>query len=155
MILYHGTDTYIDRIDLNACKPFKDFGKGFYLSSDYDQAMELAKARAEASGRNPIVHSYEFDEAILYSSELSIKLFDSYSEEWARFVLENREGICHKHYDIVYGPIANDKVGAQIRLYREKFITLKEFMSRLKYMKGLTFQYYFGTERAIEKLLRK
>ena len=29
MILYHGTNISIDIIDLDKCRPFKDFGKGF------------------------------------------------------------------------------------------------------------------------------
>ena len=29
MILYHGSNTIIEKIDLSLCKPYKDFGKGF------------------------------------------------------------------------------------------------------------------------------
>lgn len=32
MILYHGSNVVIDEIDLLQCKPYKDFGKGFYLT---------------------------------------------------------------------------------------------------------------------------
>ena len=32
MILYHGTNTEIAQIDLMQCRPFKDFGRAFYLS---------------------------------------------------------------------------------------------------------------------------
>ena len=55
-------------------------------------------------------------------------------------------------YDIVYGPIANDKVGIQIRKYKDGSINFEEFLHRLQYMKGITFQYFFGTEKAINKL---
>ena len=59
----------------------------------------------------------------------------------------------HMHsFDVVYGPIANDRVGLQIRNYRLGNIDKKEFLRRLKYMKGITFQYAFCTKRAIEKL---
>jgi hypothetical protein len=57
-------------------------------------------------------------------------------------------------YDIVYGPIANDRVGVQIGKYEAGDITLDQFLENLKYMKGITFQYYFGTERAIAKLTK-
>ena len=57
-------------------------------------------------------------------------------------------------YDVVIGPIANDKVGVQVRKYFDKEITLETFLENLKYMKGITFQYFFGTEKAI-KYLRK
>ena len=31
MILYHGSNVDIQNISLSACRPYKDFGKGFYL----------------------------------------------------------------------------------------------------------------------------
>ena len=78
--------------------------------------------------------------------------------ELAEFVFANRNNnrgdIPVHDYDIVYGPIANDRVGVQIRNYMEHNIDLPTFLERLKYMKGITFQYFFGSERAI-KLLRK
>ena len=52
----------------------------------------------------------------------------------------------------IYGPIANDKVGAQIRNFKSGSISLDELMRRIKYLKGITFQYYFGTETAIKTL---
>ena len=45
MKLYHGSDITIEKIDFEKSKPFKDFGKGFYLSAEYEQAMEMAKQR--------------------------------------------------------------------------------------------------------------
>lgn len=30
--LYHGSNVRIESIDLGKCKPYKDFGKGFYLT---------------------------------------------------------------------------------------------------------------------------
>ena len=59
-----------------------------------------------------------------------------------------------EQYDIVYGPIANDKVGLQIRKLKDGSIDKTEFLNRLKYMKGITFQYYFGTEEAIKHLIK-
>ena len=50
------------------------------------------------------------------------------------------------------GPIANDKVGAQIRRFVEGDITFDTFLERLKFMKGITFQYFFGTQKAIQTL---
>lgn len=41
MILYHGTNTDFSQVDLKKSKPNKDFGQGFYLSADYDQAMAI------------------------------------------------------------------------------------------------------------------
>ena len=55
-------------------------------------------------------------------------------------------------YDIVYGPIADDRVGLQIRNYRLGNIDRQEFLRRLQYMKGVTFQYAFCTQRAVNNL---
>ena len=71
------------------------------------------------------------------------------------FVLKNRdfniEQPCH-NYDIVYGPIADDGVTFQLRRYKTGMISLEQLVNELKYSKGITFQYYFGTELAISKL---
>ena len=152
MILYHGSNMNIDKIDLEMSKPNKDFGKGFYLSESEEQAMKMANFKSVLLGGEPIVTKFEFDVEMMKNSELSVKVFEEYSEEWADFVFANREGREVEQYDIVYGPIANDKVGLQIRKLKDGSIDKAEFLNRLKYMKGITFQYYFGTEKAIKYL---
>jgi len=155
MKLYHGSNIEITEIDLTKSKPNKDFGRGFYLSADYKQALEMAEAKTRLSKGFPVVSTFEFNERILDSGFLKVKTFYKYSEEWARFILANRKnnGDNNIHdYDIVIGPIANDKVGVQIRRYLESEITLKTFIQKLKYMKGITIQYFFSTERAIKEL---
>lgn len=154
MILYHGSNVAIDHIELEKSKPFKDFGQGFYLSENERQALDMAQLKALTFGGKPFVSKFEFDTSLMHNSDLRIKIFKEYSEEWADFVFANREGTDVEHYDIVYGPIANDKVGLQIRKLKDCSIDKTEFLNRLKYMKGITFQYYFGTERAIKHLKR-
>lgn len=154
MILYHGSNVAIDHIELEKSKPFKDFGQGFYLSENEGQALDMAQLKALTFGGKPFVSKFEFDTSLMHNSDLRIKIFKEYSEEWADFVFANREGTDVEHYDIVYGPIANDKVGLQIRKLKDGSIDKTEFLNRLKYMKGITFQYYFGTERAIKHLIR-
>lgn len=155
MILYHGSNVAIDEIDLSKSRPGKDFGKGFYLSADKQQAIELAKSKVAFLGGEPIVTEFEFDDSIISSGKLKVKAFNTYSEEWAKFVYDNRENFSDSpihDFDIIYGPIANDKVGAQIRNFKSGSISLDELMRRIKYLKGITFQYYFGTETAIKTL---
>lgn len=50
MILYHGSNTDIETINLEKCFPYKDFGKGFYLTDinrqlffASDSAIELLR----------------------------------------------------------------------------------------------------------------
>lgn len=154
MILYHGSNVAIDHIELEKSKPFKDFGQGFYLSENEGQTLDMEQLKALTFGGKPFVSKFEFDTSLMHNSDLRIKIFKEYSEEWADFVFANREGTDVEHYDIVYGPIANDKVGLQIRKLKDGSIDKTEFLNRLKYMKGITFQYYFGTEKAIKHLKR-
>lgn len=152
MILYHGSNIEIVEVDLEKSKPNKDFGKGFYLSKEESQALEMANFKSMQLGGQPRVSKFEFDETVLTDKSLNIKIFDNYSSEWLDFVLANRKGLDVEQYDIVYGPIANDNVGLQIRKFNSGNIDKTELLNRLKYLKGITFQYYFGTKKALEHL---
>lgn len=156
MILYLGTNQDFGEIDLRRSKPNKDFGQGFYLSREYTQAMDMAKTKVEQleSGVATVL-TYEADEAQMES--LRVLRFDDYSEEWAKFILLNRNNSSRQpahDYDIVIGPIANDRVGVQLWKYETQAIDLPTLVHNLRNMKGITFQYFFGTERAI-KILRR
>lgn len=156
MILYHGSNVEITKIDLSMSKPYKDFGKGFYLSADVNQAKRMAEQRASLMlvGK-PILNIYSFDEKLLTDGSLKVLAFNDYATEWAEFVLKNRDmnvnQPCHD-FDIVYGPIADDGVTFQLRRYKAGVITLGRLVEELKYSRGITFQYFFGTECAISKL---
>lgn len=41
MILYHGSNVEIEKIDLSKSMRGKDFGQGFYLSAERGQAEDL------------------------------------------------------------------------------------------------------------------
>lgn len=156
MILYHGTNKAFDTIDLTKSKPNKDFGQGFYLSQEYSQAMEMAKTKFDQIKSGfPTVLTYEVDEEQM--NQLKVLRFDAYTFEWAQFILMNRRNDTNKplhDYDIVYGPIANDKVGVQLWKFENQMIDLETFTRNLYRMEGITFQYFFGTERAIKLLKR-
>ena len=155
MKLYHGSNTIIESVDLSKSRPYKDFGKAFYLSADEQQAWERAYAVITMWGGTPCVSAFEFDEKQLSSSEMKVLVFDSYSEEWADFVFANRrhqKPPFQHDYDIVFGPIANDKVGEQVALLKGGYITKERFFRKLKLMKGITFQYAFCSELSIGKL---
>lgn len=106
----------------------------------------------------PIINTFLFDESLMTSKELKILIFDDYSEEWVKFILANRDLHGHQpfhNYDIVYGPIADDSVTFQLRHYQRGVIrTIPELINELCYHKGITFQYFFGTQRALNKLTR-
>ena len=73
MILYHGTYMKFDRIDLSKSNKGKDFGKGFYLSDSYDQALKLATFKSIQYKTDPVVISYEFDYNVLFDGNLNFR----------------------------------------------------------------------------------
>ena len=81
MILYHGSNTTINDIDLNKCHLYKDFGQAFYLTDDKNQAMNVANARVDIFGGKPVVSSYHFDERLFADGTLSLKSFENYSNK--------------------------------------------------------------------------
>ncbi|MCM1451047.1 MAG: DUF3990 domain-containing protein [Clostridium sp.] len=154
MKLYHGTNCSFDKISLDKSRPNKDFGKGFYLSSDLSQAKEMAMHKVLQEEGIPLVLTYEFDESVLAGENLKVKIFDSYSIEWVEFILANRTNTSSANvhdYDIVVGPIADDKVGVQIFRYLNDYIDIHKLVENLKYKK-ITTQYFFGTEKALSLL---
>lgn len=126
MRLYHGTNIEFTKIDFNQCRPNKDFGRGFYLTDIKQQALDMAIRRTKFSEcGSPIVQEYEFDESLLTSKELKVKIFEGVSNEWAQFILSNRKAKGKKvhNYDIVIGPVADDSVVYQINIYMLQIIT--------------------------------
>ena len=105
----------------------------------------------------PALNIYEFDIHALSDSSLSVLTYDGYCEEWADFVLMNRQNrtrTSSHNYDIVIGPIADDAVGYQIRRFISGLIDKQRFLEELKYMKGITMQYFFATEKSLEYLTK-
>lgn len=73
MILYHGSNTHIEKIELQRCKPFKDFGRGFYCTTIKGQAELMAKRVAAIFGGIAYVTQFELDENIFNDSGIRTK----------------------------------------------------------------------------------
>lgn len=156
--LHHGSNMGIESIDLAMSKPGKDFGKGFYLNPDYEQAFLWAESRVKALQEgSPTVTSYEFDLNSALEEGLSVKIFEGYTEEWAEFVVGNRRNSSDKSshsYDIVIGPIANDNVGRQIQLYMQGYWSIAQLIEKIKYTAKKSIQYFFGSDKALTFLTK-
>ena len=142
MKLYHGSNISIARIDLNRSKPYKDFGKGFYLTTIREQALRMAEQTVRKFGGTPFVNEYDFDETFLHNGQMNVKVFNSYSEEWAYFIVANRDRNNKEKshdFDIVVDPIVDDRVGIQLFRYLRNFIDMPTLIRELKY-KELTIQ---------------
>lgn len=155
MILYHGSYCEIDKIDLSKCRPYKDFGQSFYLTTILTQAREMSKKVADRFGGEPVVNVFEFDES--KSSVLNIKKFSEPDREWAEFVMANRSR-SQKHpadeFDLIIGPVANDDIATLFRTFELKVITIDELVRGL-HTRRLNNQYAFRTKRAISLLQKR
>lgn len=156
MILYHGSYMDFQTIDLEKCHPYKDFGRGFYLTDILQQAKDMAVKKARLFKGEPIVIQYEFDPAVLTGGNFLVKRFLKPDGDWADFIYKNRSRHLHFHhdYDIVIGPVADDGVAYLLDRYEEESLTLDELARELEYRKNLNNQYFFGTEKALNCLRR-
>lgn len=154
MKLHHGTNIDFGEIRLSKCLPYKDFGRGFYLTPSERRARlrALDKIDKEHYGV-PVIISYDFDEAEL--DNMKVLRFDTCTEQWLDFILKNRNRKTYKphDYDVVIGPVADDGVINSISLYESKVINRSELLKRIEGKKGYI-QYSFCTQKAIDKLQR-
>ena len=157
-LLYHGSNVDIVRIDLSRSKRGKDFGQGFYLNDNPDQAKAMAVRTTRFMNEGqPTLSCFEFDEDEAKKEGLNIKIFTDYSEEWAEFVVMNRKNNSDTPahpYDIVIGPIADDTVGVQIRRYIMGYMSASVLVDELRFRGDHAIQYFFGTPKALQFLKR-
>lgn len=151
MKLYHGSLDAVSMPEIREPNRTLDYGKGFYTTTSYEQAESWVKRhRHEGKSANGYVNVYEFDKSKI--SELKILVFDKPTEEWVDFVMQNRtvKGFTHD-FDIVYGPVANDRVYAAFALYEGGVLNKQALIAELKTYK-LVDQYLFHTERSLQLL---
>ena len=164
MRLYHGSNIVIDSINLAMCRPYKDFGQGFYLTDIEEQAEKMATRVSKIYGGFPVVNIYEIDDDFRELPDLRIKDFGAHTtEEWAKFIMNNRNRtftdekslLCNRDnkYDIVIGPVADDNMALLFRQYENEIIDFSTLLKGMIYRKTSS-QYSFHTEKSI-KLLRK
>jgi len=156
MRVYHGSFVKVDTIDLSKCKPNKDFGKGFYVTKFRIHAEEWAKVIGEKHSTEGFLSEFEFSENDFTKSICNIKHFDSYDEEWLDFVVKNRDKnnkTPFHDYDIVEGPVANDKIQNTLRLYLKGKISKEIFLKMLTHHEE-THQICFCTLNSLQTIDR-
>ena len=155
MILYHGTDQIFNVIDLTKSRMRTDFGKGFYLSD------KLGNARAWAIDKStdvniPTVMRIDIDESLLSDASVKFLKFDNPSVVWLEFVKDNRRRKSpggskqepRHSYDVVSGPIANDKVAIAVDKYCRGVLTAEETLEEVRTISGV-FQISMHTQLAL------
>lgn len=129
--LYHGSFCAVEKPDLNRCSPYKDFGRGFYLTTNERQAKDfsrislrkaIANGKVKSDSARPTVSLFYVD-AMLWSS-LNIRSFHTTDTDWLHCVVAHRRPSAMPHiveryskYDVINGKVANDNTNATITAY--------------------------------------
>lgn len=151
MKLYHGSTVIVKHPSVQKGRKATDFWKGFYTTTNLEQAQKwaLLKKNREQSEK-AVVSVYEVPDNI-FDREFSVLRFTGATKEWLEFVVNNRRGKEVEKYDLVMGPVANDQLYATIRLYEQGVITADAAIEMLKTHK-LFNQLSFHTERVASLL---
>jgi len=151
MKLYHGSTEIVRSPKLLEKQRLLDFGKGFYVTFNKEQAIRWAQIKQQRDGSlnlKSYVSVYFFDDKILHQSGFSIKEFKEANEEWLDFVVKNRSIYYNHGYDMVVGPVANDTLYQTLSLYETGILTKPETNQRLK-VHPLYNQVAFNTKKAL------
>ena len=134
MLLYHGSYTAVKTIDLSKCSAGKDFGKGFYLSDNNDQAKGFIRTSLKKAinlGQAPADQNFGFVSIFRYHNpeeENGIYEFKTADREWLWYVSMNRRSYLANRFrnkldpkllksEIVIGKFANDTTNPTIMAY--------------------------------------
>lgn len=151
--IYHGSTFIVEKPSLEILNYRTDFGKGFYTTTDINQAKrwtKIKKGRIQEEKRNEnikrYVNIYEYTE----NEDLNILNFESATEEWLKFVFKNRQSneLVHQ-YDIVIGPVADDNLYQVLVSYENGVYDMEETIKRLKTY-ALSNQISFHTLKSLE-----
>lgn len=149
MLVYHPSDQCFFSPDVEHSRDALDFGKGFYVTKLQEQAEKYAN-RFLRIGNDAYLHIFDYSPG----SDIRIKIFESYDEEWLDFVCSCRKGYdVYKQYDIVEGGVANDKVFQTVDLYMSGIYNKEQALQNLTYEKPNN-QLCFITQRAIDRCLK-
>lgn len=151
MRIYHGSIETVCRPEIREPNRRLDYGAGFYATTSYEQAEKwvLRKMREHNTGKG-YVNVYELDEQ--YMSRPKTLSFQSPTSEWVDFVMWNRTDLDFTHdYDIVYGPVANDRVYAAFALYEGHILSKQALIAELRTYK-LIDQFLFHTKQSLESI---
>lgn len=172
IILYHGSYTEVSSIDLSMCRQGLDFGRGFYLTSSEEQAVNFVKnsvSKAIKLGRVPadFVLTDGIVSVFRYKKLPNIieHYFDEADIEWLHFVIGNRNRAFFQDFvnkissaDIIGGKIANDRTVQTLDAYMAGAYGIPgskeadEMAIKTLLPNRLKDQFCFKTEKAIASL---
>lgn len=152
MYLYHGSNKIIDNPKYDGSRERTDFGRGFYLTPNENQAR-----RWSIKGKRKVVNCYRINKESLkiYKFELNL--------EWLLFIIYNRKvgefdfGLLKERFkyledfDIIVGPTADDRMYNTLEEFFDGDISLEKTLDILNCME-LSYQYLIRTENGIRNL---
>ena len=148
MRLYHSSTQTVERPDIKHSRDYLDFGKGFYLTSIYDQAVRYGQ-RFIRRNRPAWLNTYELSDNV---EGWKVLRFESYDKAWLDFVSKCRAGEDDTDYDLVVGGIANDRVILTLDRYFIGELSQEETLGLLKYEKP-NIQYCIRSEQMLQDCL--
>lgn len=151
MTLYHGSNIEIKVPKIIQSKRLLDFGTGFYLTSDYEQAAKWAvRTINRRETGTPTISVFNIADTEL--ENLDILVFEATNKEWLRYISQSRSNnLVRDSYDIVIGPVANDQAIRTVNNYLKGYLT-EDIAIQLLLPQNLKDQYVFKTEKALSVL---
>lgn len=152
MTVYHGSTEIIKNPDVLHSYRHLDFGKGFYVTTNKNQAENWAKRKSVILGKEKaIVNFYEMDENF---GELKCKNFGEDLSEWIDFVCHCRDGgTDYEKYDVIIGKVANDKVFRVVDMYHDGLWDKERAINEIRAYPNYE-QIAFITQKAVEQVLK-
>jgi hypothetical protein len=159
IMLYHGTSTYYERSfqQIKIIEPqrrkIRDFGTGFYTTTQYWQAVRYANLIAETLGGNPMIVCVSTTLGALrkFSNYLIV---DEYNLKWMETIIQGR-WIAPLPYDWIYGRCGDGNTLKVHRKYEEGASTEELLEMATPDPRKITYYYdqlWFGTEKVTQIL---
>lgn len=129
ILLYHGSYCEVKKPEISKCASYKDFGKGFYLTTSKTQAEKFIKtALIKAKSQGIIKENQDYGVISTYrfmgKDNVSQYLFEEADAQWLHCVVGHRKintfpEVVQKmeEYDIIAGKIADDATNFTILAY--------------------------------------
>lgn len=133
-ILYHGATSIVREPLTHVGRSDLDFGPGFYLTNDRDQAVKWAITKAgRKKNLKAVLNVYHFDqEGFLEKGIFKKRIFPHYDLEWLDFIAASRKGQQPwQGFDWIEGGIANDSVITTVDAYLDGTMTAEIAMGKL------------------------
>ena len=170
MRLYHGSYCEVPVPDLSKCAGYKDFGRGFYLTSSRAQAENFAKISTGKAIAGKRIPPQNFGVVNIYTcadpGELLLFDYPDADAQWLHCVVAHRRNRYFPElirrmaaYDVISGKIANDDTNITITAYLDGLYgeigteRADEICISLLLPERLKNQFCFRTEKSLQTLV--